>query len=162
VPAARLARVGVGAGAAPPPNPPPRPASGSHRLLHTLGQAGEQYGPSIAPFARARWPYSPDGAARGSHTGQFSCFGSRSCFIAFVLGIPNGFWPLNMAVGRAYIRDMVPSTSSHQPPATSHHQPASHQPPATNPGHCRGLRFQPHPQPQASASAPAAATTSSY
>jgi hypothetical protein len=34
----------VGAGAAPPPNPPPRPTSGSHRLLHTLGQAGGQYG----------------------------------------------------------------------------------------------------------------------
>jgi hypothetical protein len=49
----------VGAGAAPPPNPPPRPASGSHRLLHTLGQVGEQYGPSIAPFARARCPFSP-------------------------------------------------------------------------------------------------------
>jgi hypothetical protein len=100
----------VGAGAAPPPNPPPRSASGSHRLLHTLGQAGEQYGPSIAPFARARWqfspllrPYSPGGAARGPHTGQFSRFGPRSCFIAFVLDIPNRFWPLNRTVGRAYI-----------------------------------------------------------
>jgi hypothetical protein len=50
-------------------------------------------------------PYSPGGAARGSsHTGQFSCFGPRSsCFIAFVLDIPNGFWPLNRAVGRAPI-----------------------------------------------------------
>jgi hypothetical protein len=72
-----------------PPNPPPRPASGSHRFPNTLGQVGEQYGPSIAPFARARCPfsplvrpYSPGGAARGSHTGQFSCFGPRSCFIA--------------------------------------------------------------------------------
>jgi hypothetical protein len=72
----------VGAGAVPPPNPPPRPAIGSHRLLHTLGHADEQYGPSIAPFARARCPfspllrpYSPCGAARRSHTGQFSCFG---------------------------------------------------------------------------------------
>jgi hypothetical protein len=37
-----------------PPNPPPRPASGSHCLPNTLGQVGEQYGPSIAPFARAR------------------------------------------------------------------------------------------------------------
>jgi hypothetical protein len=105
------------AGAAPPPNPPPRPASGSYRLPNTLGQVGEQYGPSIAPFAHARcpflpltifkailYPYPPGGAARGSHTGQFSCFGPRSCFIAFVLGIPNGFRPLNRAVGRAYIR----------------------------------------------------------
>ena len=73
----------VGAGAAPPPNPPPRPANGSHRFPNTLGQVGEQYGPSIAPFARARCPFSPllrpyspgAGAARGSHTGQFSCFG---------------------------------------------------------------------------------------
>jgi hypothetical protein len=49
----------VGAGAAPPPNPSPRPANGSHRLPNTLGQVGEQYGPSIAPFARARCPFSP-------------------------------------------------------------------------------------------------------
>jgi hypothetical protein len=56
----------VGAGAAPPlPNPPPRPASGSagltHRLPNTLGQVGEQYGPSIAPFARdgPRCPFLP-------------------------------------------------------------------------------------------------------
>jgi hypothetical protein len=100
-----------------PPNPPPRPASGSHRLPNTQGQVGEQYGPSIAPFARARYPfspllrpYSPGGAARGSHTGQFSCFGPRSCFMAFVLNmdIPNGVWPLNRAVGRAYIRKTVP------------------------------------------------------
>jgi hypothetical protein len=53
-------------------------------------------------------PYSPGGAKRGSHTGQFSCFGPRSCFIAFVLDIPNGVWPLNKAVGRAYIRETVP------------------------------------------------------
>ena len=115
----------VGAGAAPPPNPPPRPANGSHRLPNTLGQVGEQYGPSIAPFARARCPfspllrpYSPGGAARGSHTGQFSCFGPRSCFIAFVLDIPNGVWPLDRAVGRAYIRETVPSTAGghHWPP----------------------------------------------
>jgi hypothetical protein len=104
----------VGAGAAPPPNPPPRPASGSHRLPNTLGQVGEQYGPSVAPFVRARCPfspllrpYSPGGAGRGSHTGQFSCFGPRSCFIAFVLDIPNGFRPLDRAVGRAYIRETV-------------------------------------------------------
>ena len=95
----------VGAGAAPPPNPPPRPANGSHRLPNTLGQVGEQYGPSIAPFARARCPFSPllrpyssGGAARGSHAGQFSCFGPRSCFIAFVLDIPNGVCPLDRAV----------------------------------------------------------------
>jgi hypothetical protein len=30
-------------------------------------------------------------------------FRTRSCFIAFVLDIPNGVWPLNRAVGRAYI-----------------------------------------------------------
>jgi hypothetical protein len=113
----------VGAGAAPPPNPPPRPASGSHRLPNTLGQVGEKYGPSIAPFGRARCPfspllrpYSPGGAARGSHTGQFSCFGPRSWrrFIAFVLDIPNGFWPLDRAVERAYIRETVPSAGSAQ------------------------------------------------
>jgi hypothetical protein len=48
-------------------------------------------------------------AARGSHTGQFSCFGPRSCFIASVSDIPNGVWPLNRAVGRAYIREIVPA-----------------------------------------------------
>jgi hypothetical protein len=111
----------VGAGAAPSPNPPPRPASGSHRLLHTLDQAGEQYGPSIAPFARARCPafpplyrpYSPaGGAARGSaHTGQFSYFGPRSCFIAFALDIPNGVWLLDRAVGRAYVRETVATSA---------------------------------------------------
>ena len=102
-----------------PPNPPPRPASGSHRLPNTLGQVGEQYGPSIAPFARARCPFlpllrphSPGGAARGSHAGQFSCFGPRSCFIASVLDIPNGVCPLDRAVGRAYIRDIVPTSIS--------------------------------------------------
>jgi hypothetical protein len=102
-----------------PPNPPPRPTSGSHRFPNTLGQVGEQYGPSIVPFARARCPFSPllrpissGGTARGSHTGQFSCFGPRSCFIAFVLDIPNGVWPLNRAVGRAYIRETVPSGST--------------------------------------------------
>jgi hypothetical protein len=42
-------------------------------------------------------------------TGQFSCFGPRSCFIAFVLDIPNGVWPLNRAVGRAHIREAVPT-----------------------------------------------------
>ena len=105
----------VGAGAAPPPNPPPRPANGSHRFPNTLGQVGEQYGPSIAPFARARCPFSPllrpyssGGAARGSHAGQFSCFGPRSCFIAFVLDIPNGLQTLDRAVGRAYIHERIP------------------------------------------------------
>jgi hypothetical protein len=95
-------------------HPPPRPASGSHRFPNTLGQVGEQYGPSITPFARARCPLSPllrpyssGGAARGSHAGQFSCFGPRSCFIAFILDIPNGVWPLNRAVGRACIRETV-------------------------------------------------------
>jgi hypothetical protein len=106
----------VGAGAAPPPKPT---TPTSQRLTppskHT-GQVGEQYGPSIAPFARARCPFSPllrpcspGGAARGSYTGQFSCFGPRSCFIAPVLDIPNGVWPLNGAVGRAYIRETVPT-----------------------------------------------------
>jgi hypothetical protein len=106
----------VGAGAAPPPNPPPRPANGPDRFPNTLGQVGEQYGPSIAPFARARCPFSPllrphspGGAARGSHTGQFSCFGPRSFFIAFVLDIPNGLQTLDRAVGRAYIRERIPT-----------------------------------------------------
>jgi hypothetical protein len=119
----------VGAGAAPPPKSPPRPASGSHRLphthTHTLGQVGEQYGPSTAPFGRARClflplprPYSAGGAARGSHNGQFPCFGPHSCFTAFVLDIPNGFWPLDRAVGRAYIREAVASTAQRRAPRT--------------------------------------------
>jgi hypothetical protein len=62
-------------------------------------------------------PYSPGGAARGSHTGQFSCFGPRSCFIAPVLDSPNGFWPLNKAVGRAYIRATVPSSRDQHLPS---------------------------------------------
>jgi hypothetical protein len=97
-----------GRGCSSAPKPTTQTASGSHRIPNTLGQIGEKYGPSIALFARARCPsspllrpYSPGGAARGSHTGQFSCFGPRSCFIAFVLDIPNGFWPLDRAVGRA-------------------------------------------------------------
>jgi hypothetical protein len=99
-----------------PPNPPPRPSNQRLIPLHALGQAGEQYGPSIAPFVRAGArcpfspllrPYSPDGAARGSHTGQFSCFGPRSCFTPFVLDIPNGVWPLNRAVWGGYIREAV-------------------------------------------------------
>jgi hypothetical protein len=110
-------RVWAGAGAAPPPNPPPRPASGSHRFPNTLGQVGEQYGPSIAPLARARCPFSPllikaiffrRGSARVAR-GPVFVFWTRSCFIAFALGIPNGVWPLNRAVGRAYIRKAVPS-----------------------------------------------------
>jgi hypothetical protein len=47
---------------------------------HWASQVGEQYGPSIAPFARARCPfspllrpYSPGGAARGSHTRANFC-----------------------------------------------------------------------------------------
>jgi hypothetical protein len=106
----------VGAGAAPPPNPPPRPpSSGSHRLPNTLGQVGEQYGPSVAPFARARCPfspllrpYSPGGAVYGPLTGQFPCFvfrTPRSCFIAPVLDIRDswtyltGFLPLGRPLG---------------------------------------------------------------
>jgi hypothetical protein len=95
-----------------PPNPPPRPASGSHRLPNTLGQVGEQYGPSISPFARARCPflphlrpYFPGGAARGSHTVTranfpFSCFGFRTSQLFYTTRIghiPNEVWPL--AVG---------------------------------------------------------------
>jgi hypothetical protein len=88
-----------GAGAAPPPiTTPPRPSSGSHRLLHTLGQAGGQYGPSTAPFGRARCPflplvtpYSPGGAAaRGSHTGQFSCFVLRTSQLFYSIRIGIG------------------------------------------------------------------------
>jgi hypothetical protein len=97
---------------------PDQPAAHTHRLLHTLGQVGEQYGPSIAPFARARCqfpplsrPYSPGGAARGSHTGQFSYFGPPSCFIASALDIPNEFWPLDRAVGMAYIRETAATPS---------------------------------------------------
>jgi hypothetical protein len=110
----------VGAGAAPPPNPPPRPAaSGSHRLPNTLARLVSNMGhrsPHLFARASARCPflpllrpYFPGGAARGSHAGQFACFGPRSCFIAFVLDIPSGFWPSNRAVGRAYIRGTVPS-----------------------------------------------------
>jgi hypothetical protein len=32
--------------------------------------------------------------------------------VAFVLDIPNGVWPLDRAVGRAYIRETVPSGGS--------------------------------------------------
>jgi hypothetical protein len=101
-----------------PPNPPPRPASGSHRLPNKLGQVGEQYaGPvvdrpimphlrvlAVPIFTTFKAIFRRRGSARVVHTGQFSCFGPRSCFIAFVLDIPNGFWPLGRAVGRAYIR----------------------------------------------------------
>jgi hypothetical protein len=75
-----------------PPKPPPRPTSGSHCLLciHALDQAGEQYIWAIyrpicacyrCPFSPPARPYSPGGAAHRSHTGQFSFFGPRSCFI---------------------------------------------------------------------------------
>jgi hypothetical protein len=53
------------------------------------------------------------GSARVAHGPIFVFRTSQlfysSCFIAFVLGIPNGFWPLDRAVGRAYIREIVPS-----------------------------------------------------
>jgi hypothetical protein len=102
----------VGAGADPPPNLPPRPASGSHRLLHTLGQDGEQYGPSIAPFARAigahfhhfkgHIPQAGQRAGRTRNNFRVSDLAVVCCFIAFVLDIPNGCWPLNRAVGGLY------------------------------------------------------------
>jgi hypothetical protein len=95
----------VGAGAAPPPNPPPRPASGSHRLPNTLCQVGEQYGPSIAPFARARCPfsplprpYSPGGAARGSHTGHGPIFVFRVSYLAVASYHP--YWTYPTGFGR--------------------------------------------------------------
>jgi hypothetical protein len=45
-------------------------------------------------------PLAGQRAGRTSHTGQFSCFGPRrSCFIAPVLGTPNGLWPLNRLLG---------------------------------------------------------------
>ena len=88
------------------PKPPPRPASGSNCLPHTLGKAGEQYGPPVAPFARARCPFSPlfrsyfpGAAARGSPSGQFSYFGPRSPLTAFVLDISIKFWSLDTPVG---------------------------------------------------------------
>jgi hypothetical protein len=49
---------------------------------NTLGKAGEQYEPPVAPFARGRCPFSPffrsyfpGAATRGSPSGQFSHFG---------------------------------------------------------------------------------------
>jgi hypothetical protein len=48
------------------------------------------------------------GSVRVPH-GPISFFGPRSCFIAFVLDIPNGFWPLDRAVGRAYLHEVVAS-----------------------------------------------------
>jgi hypothetical protein len=68
---------------------------------HALCICTHVFGTSSTLFPRR-------GSARGSHTGQFSCFGPRSCFIAFVLDTPNGIWPLNRAVGRAFIRETVP------------------------------------------------------
>jgi hypothetical protein len=106
-------------------------ASGSHRFPNTLSQVGEQYGLSTAPFARARCqllpllrPHSPGGAARGSHTGQFSCFGPRSCFYrpASILNTPSGFWPLDRAVGgRAYVRETVRCWEGLWPICTMHY-----------------------------------------
>jgi hypothetical protein len=115
----------------PPPTPKPTTPT-SQRLTPPSKHTGHwarlvrNMGHRSRTFARARCPFSPllrpysysacrQGSARvvGSHTGQFSCFGPRSCFIAPVLGIPNGFWPLNRAVGdavgRAYIRETVPT-----------------------------------------------------
>jgi hypothetical protein len=44
------------------------------------------------------------GSARVAH-GPIFVFRTSHCFMAFVLDIPNGFWPLGMAVGRAYVRE---------------------------------------------------------
>jgi hypothetical protein len=101
----------VGAGAAPPPSPPPRPASGSHRLPNTLGQVGEQYEPSIAPFPicviGAHFYHSPlisykakfprRGSARIAH-GPISVFRTSTSHavatcIAPVLGVGVGHAP---------------------------------------------------------------------
>jgi hypothetical protein len=110
----------VGAGAAPPPKPTTpalgqpaaRTAFQTHwaRLVSNMGhRSPHPFGRGRCPFSPLLRPYSPGGAVRGSHTGQFSCFGPRSCFIAHVLDIPNGVWPLNRAVWRAYIRETVPA-----------------------------------------------------
>jgi hypothetical protein len=112
----------VGAGAAPPPKPT---TPTSQRLTppskHTLGQVGEQYGPSIAPFARARCPFYTTlkaiffrrGSARVAR-GPVFVFRTPQLFHSIrVLDIPNGVWPLNRAVGRACIRKTVPNSSAY-------------------------------------------------
>jgi hypothetical protein len=47
------------------------------------------------------------------------CVPCRPCpyFVsfAFVLDIPNGVWPLNRAVGRAYVRETAPTASAYKP-----------------------------------------------
>jgi hypothetical protein len=92
----------VGAGAAPPPKPttptsqrliPPSKHTGPGSFVSNMGHRSPHLRVLGAHFHHSPLlrPYSPGGAARGSHaTGQFSCFGPRSCFIAFVLDIPNG------------------------------------------------------------------------
>ena len=55
--------------------------TGGKFRLEEPGARSRGDGPSIAPFARARCPFLPL---------LFPCFGPRSCFIAFVLDIPNG------------------------------------------------------------------------
>jgi hypothetical protein len=51
-----------------------------------------------------------------------------SCFIAPVLDIPNGFLPLDRAVGRAYIRETVPTSTTmrHAPSGTTPHMANGH------------------------------------
>jgi hypothetical protein len=79
---------------------------------NTPGQVGEQYGPSIAPFARARCPFlplprpcSPGGAARGGAISNFRVSDPAVAFIIApaVLDIPTRVWPLNRAVGGLYM-----------------------------------------------------------
>jgi hypothetical protein len=93
-----------------PDQPAPHTAFQTHCAL---GQAGEQYDIAFLRALGAHFhqphppllrPYPPGGrAARGSHTGQFSCFGPRSCFIAPILDIyPTGFdrWTGPLGEGR--------------------------------------------------------------
>ena len=116
----------VGAGAAPPPKPT---APTSHRLAHTAFQThwarlvsnmGHRsphlrvLGAHFHHFNNNKGHVLQAGqrAGRTRATGQFSCFGPRSCFIEPVSDITNGIWPLNRAVGRAYIRESVPKRSN--------------------------------------------------
>jgi hypothetical protein len=95
----------------PKPTTPDQPAAHTAFYTHWARLvSGEQYGPPIAPFARARCqfspllrPYSPGGAARGSHTGQFRVSDlAGSCFIAPIRD-------LVPSQGRAHRTSHIPS-----------------------------------------------------
>jgi hypothetical protein len=60
----------------------------------------------VPVFTTFKAMFSRQGSARVAHGPVFVFRASQllACFIAFILDIPNGVWPLSRAVGRAYIR----------------------------------------------------------